>query len=366
MHSSILRSSFLAVAIAALGACSAAPARAQAPPLKLLQTIPLPGIEGAFDHMDIDVKGQRLFIPAEQAQLVEVVDVKNGKRLRTISSVRWPSTIAYHPQSDEIFVSDREDGSVKVLSGQTYELVKTIKLQKGADNATYDPATQYFYVRYAGANAGLPYTLIGIIDTAKKENIGDIRVESANIQAMVIEPGSGPKRMYADLADKHQIAVIDLQKRAVVATWPTAPECQGPFAGAVDYAHHRLFVGCRMYPVQSQWWMPGRMIVMNTDTGERVATFDAVGGSDEMFFDAASQRIYLQGYEGIADVWKEVDPDHYQLLGAIQGGVHGKTGLLVPELKRYYVTVSRHQDIIFGVQGGKVEEGYIEVYEVQP
>jgi hypothetical protein len=35
----------------------------------------------------------------------------------------------------------------------------------------------------------------------------------------------------------------------------------------------------------------------------------------------------------------------------------------VPELKRYYVAVSEHQDVITGVQGGKFEEAYIEVYE---
>ena len=65
-------------------------------------------------------------------------------------------------------------------------------------------------------------------------------------------------------------------------------------------------------------------------------------------------------------VWKEIDPNHYEMIGKIQGGVHGKTSLLVPELKRYYVTVSRHQDIVFGVGGGKIEEGYVEIYEVQP
>jgi len=87
--------------------------------------------------MDLDIQAQRLFIPAEQAWAwLKSWSVKNGKRLRTISSVRWPSTVAYHPQSDEIFVSDREDGTVKVLSGKTYDLVKTIQLAKGPDNAT--------------------------------------------------------------------------------------------------------------------------------------------------------------------------------------------------------------------------------------
>lgn len=328
---------------------------------------PPAGRPGALDHMGIDVQGQRLFIPAEQHHTVEVVDLRAGKRIRTISDVSWPSTIVYRPQSNEIFVTDRSHGSVEVFSGDTYDLVKTIKLITGPDNATYDPASQLFYVATGGGHLGLPYTSIAIIDTAAKEHLGDIRVESSNIQAMAIEPGSRPdKKMYADMADKDQIAVIDLQKRAVLTTLPTTPECQRPLASAVDAAHHRLFVGCRMYRTQPQHWDPGRMIVMDTDTGKTIAKFVAVGGSDEMFFDAASQRIYLQGYEGIADVWKEVDPDHYESIGRIQGGVHGKTSLLVPELQRYYVAVSQHQDVVMGVQGGKIEEGYIEVYAVQP
>ncbi len=263
-------------------------------------------------------------------------------------------------------MTDRSSGSIKVFNGETYELSKTIELIAGPDNATYDPATQIFYSISGARWAGLPYTLIAIVNTATKQHLGDIRVDSINIQAMPIEPGTGPKKMYAALADKNQIAVIDLEKRAVLTTWPTTPECQAPMAAAVDTVHHRLFVGCRMYATQPDWWLPGRMIVMNTDTGKMIAQFPAVGGSDEMFFDAASQRIYLQGYEGIADVWKGMDPDHYVSIGRIQGGVHWKTALLVPELKRYYVAVSEHRDVVEGVQGGKLEEGYIEVYEVQP
>jgi DNA-binding beta-propeller fold protein YncE len=360
-----MRKHFLLLWILLLGFAAIAHGQAS-PPLKLLQTIPLPGVPGALDHMGIDVRGQRLFIPAEQHQTVEVVDLKAGKRIRTLSDVLWPSTIAYNPKTNEIFVTDRSGGSIKVFNGETYELSKTIELIAGPDNATYDPATQIFYSISGARWAGLPYTLIAIVNTATKQHLGDIRVDSVNIQAMPIEPGTGSKKMYAALADKHQIAVIDLEKRTVLTTWPTTLECQAPMAAAVDTAHHRLFVGCRMYATQPDWWLPGRMIVMNTDTGKMIAQFPAVGGSDEMFFDSASQRIYLQGYEGIADVWKEVDPDHYESIGRIQGGVHGKTSLLVPELKRYYVAVSQHRDVVEGVQGGKLEEGYIEVYEVKP
>jgi DNA-binding beta-propeller fold protein YncE len=334
-----------------------------AAPLKLLQKIPLPRVDGALDHMAIDVQGQRLFVPAEQHGTVEVLDLRTGKRIRTISAVRWPSTVIYHPQSNEIFVSDRADGTCKVLSGTNYELVRSIKLTVGADNAAYDAPSHDLYIASGGRHAGLPYTLIAIVNAVTSQHVGDIQVESPNVQAMAFEP-SGAK-MYADLADLNKVAVIDREKRTVVATWPTTPECQRPYALALDSAHHRLFVGCRMYATQAEWWQPGRMLVMDTDSGRTIVALDAGGGADEMFFDPASQRIYSQGYEGIANIWKELDPDHYEPIGAIQGGVHGKTSLLVPELNRYYVAVSEHQDVIRGIQGGKFEEAYIEVYEVE-
>lgn len=342
----------------------ASPSQTSPAPLKLLQTIPLPGVDGALDHMAIDVTGQRLFVPAEQHGTVEVLDLKTGKRIRTISDARWPSTVIYHPPSNQIFVSDRADGTCKVFSGETYKLVRSIKLAVGADNAAYDAPSHDLYIATGGRHAGLPYTLIAIVDALNSQHVGDIKVDSSNVQAMAFE-ASGPK-MYADLADLHKVAVIDREKRAVLTVWPTTPECQRPYALALDSVHHRLFVGCRLYATQAEWWQPGKMLVLDADSGKAVATFDAGGGADEMFFDPASQRIYSQGYEGIADVWKELDPDHYESIGRIQGGVHGKTSLLVPELNRYYVAVSEHQDVIRGIQGGKIEEGYIEVYAVEP
>jgi DNA-binding beta-propeller fold protein YncE len=344
-----------------------APVQGQAtPPLKLIQTIPLPGVPGALDHMAIDIKGQRLFVPAEQHHTVTVIDLKTGKKIRTLGEVSWPSTAAYNPHTNELLVTDRADGSIRVFNGATLELTKTIPLIVGADNATYDPATQIFYSVTGGRNAGLPYMLIAIIDTKTKEHIGDIRADSSNVQQMAIEPGTGPKKMYAVFSEKSTIAVIDLERREVVTTWSTMPECQRPYTASLNAALHRLYVGCRMYQTQDKHWLPGRMVVMNTDTGKVVAQYPAGGGSDEMFFDVPSQRIYLQGYEGIADVWKVVDADHCVSLGKIQGGVHGKTSLLVPELQRYYVAVSQHLISVEGVQGGKTEEAYIEVYEVVP
>jgi len=35
-------------------------------PLRLVQTIPMPNVKGRIDHMDVDVKGKRLFVAGLQ------------------------------------------------------------------------------------------------------------------------------------------------------------------------------------------------------------------------------------------------------------------------------------------------------------
>src|SRR6202011_6203152 len=77
-----MRGAILSVTIAALAAwsCAAPLADAQGEttpaPLKLLQTIPIPGLkDGDFDHFAADLAGHRLFLTAEKNSAVEVFDL---------------------------------------------------------------------------------------------------------------------------------------------------------------------------------------------------------------------------------------------------------------------------------------------------
>jgi len=65
----------------------------------------------------------------------------------------------------------------------------------------------------------------------------------------------GAGKVYVNLEDKDQIAVVDLKARKVLAHWPVAPG-GSPVGLSIDIAKHRLFVGCRK---------PQKMIVMSTD-----------------------------------------------------------------------------------------------------
>ena len=57
-------------------------------PLKLVQTINLPGVRGRFDHLDVDVSGKRLFAVGVESNSVEAVDLATGKWIRSLTGFK--------------------------------------------------------------------------------------------------------------------------------------------------------------------------------------------------------------------------------------------------------------------------------------
>src|SRR5205814_9707273 len=73
-----------------------------AAPLKLKQTIALPGVEGRIDHFAFDAAGQRLFVCALGNDTVEVLDVRKGERIHSITGLGAPQGIAYLPELNRV------------------------------------------------------------------------------------------------------------------------------------------------------------------------------------------------------------------------------------------------------------------------
>ena len=88
---------------------------AEKPPLELVQTIPMPGVEGRIDHMAADIQGHRLFVAALGNNTLEVLDVEQGKHLHTITGLHEPQGVAYLPHAERIVVGNGEESHRCVL-----------------------------------------------------------------------------------------------------------------------------------------------------------------------------------------------------------------------------------------------------------
>src|SRR5580693_496475 len=180
---------FLAIVIAANPILFAVAASAQTkPPLRLLQTIPLPDLKGGdFDHFDVDLLGNRLFLTAEENNAVEVFDIRANKLIHTIQDVDTPHSLLYLSDTKQLWVVDGGDGIIKVFDGSSYAEIETVKLAVGADSAVYDPANHLLYIATGGEDAKMDFSLISIVDTSTRKRVGDIKVNSTNIESMALE-----------------------------------------------------------------------------------------------------------------------------------------------------------------------------------
>jgi WD40 repeat protein len=194
-------------------------ARQPQEPLRLVQSMAMPGVEGRFDHLAVDLKGNRLFLAACANNTIEVFDLASGKRIHSIGGIGTPHAEYYVPDTNELLVSVGDDGTCKFLRGDTFELIKTVKISVGADSIVYDPGSKYLYVVNGGKDIdNNEYSLVSVIDAMKRQNLGDIRVDGAELEAMAVERSSN--RLFVNMKTLKQIGIIDRNKRQVVATWP--------------------------------------------------------------------------------------------------------------------------------------------------
>jgi DNA-binding beta-propeller fold protein YncE len=302
----------------------------QKPPLRYLQSIPLPDLKaGDFDHFAIDLSGNRLFSTAEENDAIEVFDIKTNRLIHTISDLDAPHSLLYLPAAKQLWVVT--GGAVKIFDSGSYAPIDTIKSLPGADSSVYDLAKHLLYVATGGEDAKMDYSLISIIDTATRKHVGDIKVDSGNIEAMALEK-NGP-RLFANIRDKHSVGVIDREKKTVLATWPLG-ELQGNTPMALDEASRRLFVVGRK---------PAQLAVLDTDSGKILANLPAAEMVDDMAFDPQSKRIYV-ACSLFTVVYQERDADHYEELGRVPTGFRAKTAFLAPQLKRFYVAAPRDKE----------------------
>ena len=298
-------------------------------PLKLAQTFKLlPDIKGNFDHFAIDIKNNRLFATPEGYKAVLVLDLKSGKLIHTIRGIEKPHAILYREDLNHLYVTDGEAGELKIFDSTSYALLSTVKLLLDSDSIGYDPATKLLYIDNGGGDVHETYSMISVVDTTAGKKVADIKVDGDTLEAMALEKSS-PK-MYVNNKAKSQVEVIDRNKREIVASWPVT-KSKTNVAMALDEANHRLFIACR----------GGDIVVFDTTSGKELTALPITKGVDDLVYDADSRRLYASA-DGNADVYEQSDPDHYKLLGKVPTGPMGRTALLVPALKRYFVAVPQH------------------------
>jgi len=302
-------------------------------PLRLVQSIPLPNVKGRLDHMDVDVKGKRLFVAGLENGTFEVVDIDAGKWVRSIPGFKKAQGALFVPELNKLFLASGDDGMLRVFRGDTLKLLDSIHLEPGPNRVVYEPRSKLVYVGYGGKDAGKDYGEVGIIDAQNDKHVGDIKVVAHPSELLLDKAG---KTLFVFVSIANKLQVVDTDKREVRSTWDVTS--QHPGDAAFDETTSRLFIGTHT---------PAELIVMDSKSGQEVARLPTPEGMDGVYFDSLRRRVLVSGGRdlpvGFAYVYQQKDADHYESIGKIPTRAAAGTSFWSSELDRYYVAAPAHE-----------------------
>ncbi|HMF98629.1 MAG TPA: hypothetical protein VKE96_30220 [Vicinamibacterales bacterium] len=298
--------------------CAWMPLLSAQEPLVPIGSIELPRVEGRIDHLAFDAAGQRLFVAALGNNTVEVLDLKSGTHIKSLPGFREPQGIAVASDAKLVAVANGQGEGLQLL-GDDLQPGARVKLGDDSDNVRYDASAKRLYVGF-GSGA------LAAVSPGDAKVLGEVKL-AGHPESFQLERSGA--RVFVNVPTADHIAVVDRSSMKVLATWPVTI-AKANFPMALDEASHRIFIGCRR---------PAKVLIYDTTTGKQLASFDTVGDTDDLFYDATKKRLYVTGGEGFVDVFQSQDTNRLTRIAHIATAAGARTSLFVPDLNRLYLAV---------------------------
>jgi hypothetical protein len=262
------------------------------------KTLPIGG-QGSWDYLTVDPATHRLFVPRTTHTLV--IDSGSGKTLGDIPGQKNAHGVAIVPELGRGFITDGGgDGAIIIFDLKTYATLGKIAAQPDADGIIYDPAIGRVLV--VSGDKGVLMSFKPDIDPTNGKLDAPIALGGA--PEFLASDGKG--KLYINLEDKNEVAVVDFKAGKVVARWPVAPG-GAPVGMAIDTKTHRLFIGCRK---------PQKLIVMSADNGKVLSDLPIGAGVDATKFEAG--QAFASCRDGSLAVARETSPGKFEIVQTVK------------------------------------------------
>jgi DNA-binding beta-propeller fold protein YncE len=290
----------------------------EAAPLVLETSIALGVVQGRIDHLAVDLGRQRLFVAELGNDSVGVVDLHRRRVLQRLTGMSKPQGVGFSEASDELFVANGGDGSLRIFGGDALKARGVIQLGDDADNVRTTNKPARVIVGYGGG-------ALAIIDPATRRRLPDIPLRNHPEGFEAIRDG---RQVLVNVPGSAEVAVIDVSKARQITSW-RLEDARRNYPLAFDPASQTAWVATRE---------PPRLIGLNADSGVRIFDAASCDDPDDVMVDAKRQRLYVVCGAGFIDTW-ELKSGGYALIDHLATSAGARTGLLVPALDRLYLAV---------------------------
>ena len=298
------------------------------------KTLPIGG-QGSWDYLTVDPATHRLFVPRSTHTMI--IDADSGKTLGDIPGQKTAHGVAIVPEVNRGFITDGGgDGAIVIFDLKTYATLGKITAQPDADGIIYDPSIGRVLV--VSGDKGVLMSFKPDIDPTS----GKLDAPIALGGAPEFLAADGKGKVYINLEDKNEVAVVDFKAGKVVARWPVAPG-GAPVGMSMDTKTRQLFIGCRK---------PQKLIVMSADNGKILSDLPIGAGVDATKFDAG--QAFASCRDGSLAVARETSPGKFEIVQTVKTPQGARTMGIDPTTHRIYLPTAEFEDPKPGATGRPV------------
>jgi hypothetical protein len=253
-----------------------------------------------------------------------VIDAESGNTIADIPGQKHNHGVALVPDAGRGFISDGA-GAIVIFDLKTNAVLGTVAAQPDADGIIFDKASGLVLI-VSGDN-GVLMTLKP--DADPKTATIDPPIDLGGKPEFLASDGAG--KVYINLVDKNEVAVVDIKARKVLAHWPVAPG-GNPVGMSIDTKKRRLFIGCRN---------PQKLIVMSIDDGKVLADLPIGAGVDATKFDGSQALASCR--DGKLEVAGETAPGKFEIVQTVTTPVGARTMDVDPDMHKIYLPTAEFE-----------------------
>src|ERR1700719_1080600 len=282
------------------------------------------GGQVSWDYLTVDPGTHRLYVPRSTHTMV--IDSATGKTIADIPGQKIAHGVAIVPEAGRGFISDGGgQGGIVIFDLKTNAVLGTIVAQPDADGIIFDPASGRVLV--VSGDKGLLMSLKPDIDPRN----GKIEppLDLAGAPEFLASDGAG--KVYINLMDKNEVAVVDIRARKVVARWPVAPG-GAPVGMSIDAKKRRLYIGCRK---------PQKLIVMSTADGKVLSDLPIGESVDATKFHDG--QAFASCRDATLTVAAETSPGKFEIVQTVKTATGARTMGLDPTTNKIYLPTAEFE-----------------------
>lgn len=286
------------------------------------------GGAGRFDYLSVDPDAHRLYVT--HGTKVVVIDTDKDAVVGEVADTPGVHGFALAPELHRGFSSNGRENKVSIVDLDSLKTLSKVQTGKNPDDILYEPAQQEVYVFNGGGSVTV------------------LEAKTGKLVATIPYPGkpefsvadSKAGRIYGNVEDKNEIAVIDIKTHQIIAHWPIAP-AEGASGMAIDLEHQRLFaVGENK-----------TMVMLDCANGKVVASVPIGSETDAAAFDPGTQLAFASNGDGTLTIAHEDSPNKLTVVQTLKTQKGARTMALDPKTHKIYQAVGADETFKVLVHG---------------